>query len=190
MKRLLLVALLLPLPACATAETPIEELDRLAATTPWQKKGERTVRELHLQGQIEVFQEQHTNGVSTLAIDQSGRGAVLCAQGIYVGLHAGLSLCHPEEREWIAELSEALDRIDTFVATNGQDSATPWRSLSAKEQARAETTLGNLTAICRQANPSLMEWLDGLKKNGHGRFHAEVDRMLAVPRLPVMAPCL
>jgi hypothetical protein len=117
-------------------------------------------------------------------IDTSGHGAVLC---IYmINLHAAVTgrVCYPGKDEVLqSALDESLARIEAFVLENSSISAAElarWR----QEYTDRQKDSGQL---CSGESADLYKTL---RDRGAEALRASTDKLLSVPRKPVMNPCL
>ena len=114
--------------------------------------------------------------------------AIQCAWQIYADLKVVADFCYPEsELELKEDLTAAVEDLKSFIVAN---SLTPVarKDLDAWVQTRAQKLAGRprteaTTTYCR-------DHLGDFQKDGREKRRADVAKMLAVPRPPVMNPCL
>jgi hypothetical protein len=124
-----------------------------------------------------------------VGIDQSGRGAVLCQWQIYIAILGTLDNCPAgDEPPLQDELTEAIERINGFIVANSLDPVTREQVNEAVMQRRAASRAkpwwtappGDIGRACRS------EELAGMLRS----MRAETDKLLGLPRPPVLNPCL
>ena len=158
-------------------------------------KGDKEIIELDRGGV--VIQQRRTNGqIETLGIDNSGHGAVLCAQGIYVEIRSALDICYPGKYpELRADLDRGINSINTFIAVNSlvptskaQVDATMFADIAKERAVALKMTPVDLDKRChsQEANEFIKPLLRSSKVD---REKAFAD-LLSVPRPPVLNPCL
>ena len=125
--------------------------------------------------------------------DKNG-GAVLCAWGIYLGVQAATAACHLERRPVDDAIDEAIQAMDEFILTNS--SLHPTRSALEDFKRRGgrgafspqswELAADGLPQLCSQSKQDL----EGFRQPNPDQIRTSVKQLLAVPREPVMNPCL
>jgi hypothetical protein len=123
------------------------------------------------------------------------RGAVLCAWSIYVSLRAVGAACFPEQVGFNALLDEMIGRMDRFIVDNAP---TTQRELDKGKAALSAETIMDFEAgppdgkrrSCGEHPGGSAQIYRHMEQQGAARLRAEMDRLLAVPRRPVMNPCL
>lgn len=197
LNRLITVILTAQLLAACTAETPFRATyDMLAAQTPWTlEKDGRETRSFSLPGGIDISQTRKAGKVSSLEMDNSGHGAVMCAWEIYSSILAWAELCQAEDLEWIGTVSGGLDRINDFIVANSLDGVSKQtlearlaRILAPIREKRPTFSPQDLARVCRANTTGQM--FTHIKNRGRPTFQTDLDNLLSVPRLPVFAPCL
>ena len=128
--------------------------------------------------------------------DESGHGAVMCIWTIHATRLAMLEVCPSSDLSpWKAELASALDKIDDFIVSNN---LTPISEESLRER-REELVDGLRGEVARMTPPdveracrsgSVEEMLGPLRSMSVENFRADLEQVLAVPRPPVMNPCI
>lgn len=190
----LLFAFLLVLAVPAWAASDYETL---AAQTPWKTENGRETRSLEFPGGVVIFQERQGDKVSSTGVDRSGRGAVLCLAQIYLAVQAESELCQGQGEDWTGEIGAALDRIYSFIEANSLTPITKdelvansdKQIVKFREQVRKRyERFGDEASVCRAVSQGGLG--AGMKKKGLDAFRADIDKALAVPRPPVMNPCL
>jgi hypothetical protein len=131
------------------------------------------------------------NGVVKTAVDNSGHGAVLCAWKLSVDIVAALDVCVPGQHPALRrDMADALDAIADFIVAN---SLTPVRKseLERYVNQRLADTERQRDASGKACSPEFLD--DALPKLDaipSAERRAETANLLAVPRPPVMEPCL
>jgi hypothetical protein len=117
--------------------------------------------------------------------------AVLCAWNEYVNLFIGAEYCFPDsERELREDFADAIERFKTFIVAN---SLTP---VSRSDlDASVEKRRADFLARVPKTPPGTprcvkLDFFADYQADGQEKRRADVTRILAVPRPPVMNPCL
>jgi hypothetical protein len=127
-----------------------------------------------------------------LGVDRSGT-AVLCYWGIAIMAKISADLCYPGEfTELSRTLGEQIAAINDFIVANSLRPVTK-DSLEKTIADRYAETAGRMKAVgvppaqyCRREREAFLEpWNANL-----GDFRQSFQAVLAVPRPPVMNPCL
>jgi len=117
--------------------------------------------------------------------------AVLRAWNEYVNLHIGVDYRFPDsERELKEDFADAVERFKTFIVTN---SLTPVdrRDLDAFVEKRRAEFLAHMPKTSPGApRCAKLDYFADYQADGREKRRADVARILAVPRPPVMNPCL
>lgn len=128
------------------------------------------------------------NGVRLPEVDESEGGAVLCGRMIYLSMYGTMQHCNdPRLRTVLPELRNDIDRIDRFIVENtpNHPGLEAQRKATEDELAQRVKYKANVPACERlssQPDESFVRVREEYKKG--------TDALLAVPRLPVMNPCL
>jgi hypothetical protein len=115
-------------------------------------------------------------------------GAVLCAWSIYLSVQAETAACGLTRRPVDDAIDEAIVAIDEFILANS--SLHPTRAMLEDFKHRAaESELSfarqrGLQKVCEGRD------LEFLRNPSPDQIRASVKELLAVPREPVMNPCL
>lgn len=130
--------------------------------------------------------------VRVLGSDRSGHGAVLCAWSIYIEVKTGLNMCFPGKHpELTKRLDSTIDAINGFIVSN---SLVPTSrealasAIAAREAAKREKTSGQLSQMCNSS--FLGRAISRMAQTSENDWQTSVNKLLAVPRPPVMNPCL
>jgi hypothetical protein len=124
-----------------------------------------------------------------VGIDLSGRGAVLCHWQIYITMLGTLDNCPASDEPPLkADLTDAIERINGFIVANSLDPVTREQVDEAVMQRRAASHANpwwtspppDIGRACR--SEELAEKLRSVR--------AETDKLLGLPRPPVLNPCL
>lgn len=116
------------------------------------------------------------------------KGAVLCSWGIYLAVQAQTAICALPRRPSDDAIDQAVAAIDDFIIANS--SLHPTRAMlddfkrRAAESNRASMQRAGLDKACGRSDIELF------RKQSPERIAASVKDLLAVPREPVMNPCL
>jgi hypothetical protein len=154
-----------------------------SGTLPPQNAG-NTPSEEHLPGGITIL---HLPDNSSVATDQSGHGAVLCAWTIYVAIQYVGKTCFPEDKQTQSLLAEEIERIDRFIMANAP------ATREQVERRKANDLSAEGSGQLLQCGNEQWKWLEdsytGMQANPQ-KLRAEIDDLLSVPRQPVLNPCL
>ena len=124
-----------------------------------------------------------SNSDPRYAAEDIAHGAVLCTWSLMLGVKAVGEKCHAREDDSFASaLAGAIADMDRFIAANG----TP-RTAALAAQAREVSTTLKREDICTPDGERLYEIV---RSRGPAALREAVARMLAVPRPPVMNPCV
>lgn len=131
----------------------------------------------------------HINKKYTTGIDQDT--AVMCVWTIYVGLHVAADYCFPDsERELKEDFADAVERFKDFIVAN---SLSPLKrsDLDAYVDKRRQELLSRAPKIT-PGSPRCprTDMFTNYQADGREKRRADVAKMLATPRPPVMNPCL
>jgi hypothetical protein len=128
--------------------------------------------------------------------DSSGKGAVLCAWEIFVGVRNAIDLCFPGEFQALrADLSEAIDATNKFIVANSPGQVTK-AGLEASITNRADRDRATLARFSGPASESLYcrtarnDFIEPMATGSREDFRRGLADFLSVPRKPVMNPCL
>ena len=184
------------LAACAQVDSPAAEFETLQAETLWKAENGHETRTIVLSGGIVVSQDREGGKISSVEMDRSGHGAVLCAWQLFIDQKLILEACPGDDIDWAQEFSTAVDRTNDFIIANSFDRPTKQQledhiaqRLAGYTQKLATMSTADAERTCRnmRAAPKAMKIF---KAMGHEKFRAYVDDLLSVPRLPVLVPCL
>lgn len=131
-------------------------------------------------------------------IDTSGKGAVLCAWEITVGMRNALDICFPGEfidmrhymTRWIDATNDFIVSNSATPITKAEIEATMQRRL-ARDRARASSA--GMTAgspQCEQGRKGVVERYAEFRATPPAELHRRIDDFLSIPRVPVINPCL
>ena len=125
-------------------------------------------------------------------------GAVLCVWSIYVAARHVGEVCLPGENgEFKQALDDSIELMDRFIMKNGP--ATREELEARKEFDRAlllkpsddEKNSGRMSEICKsKVLTDARRLYDGIKTVGTSEIRKGIEALLAIPRKPVMNPCL
>jgi len=120
--------------------------------------------------------------------DTTGAGAVLCAWSIYVSVQAETAACGFVRRPADDAIDQAIVAIDEFILANS--SLHPTRAMLEDFKRRAaESHLGSLRrqGLQKSCDARNVEYFRSLSPD---QIQASIKALLALPREPVMNPCL
>lgn len=147
----------------------------------------QTVTRVYDKHGVTVDEMRDEHGVQRFGMDGSDGGAVLCGRMLYIMLYNDLRQCNdPRVRSALPELRTDIDRIDQFIVANTPDHP-GLKAQRTDTQAELERYDGR-----RQ----VFRTCERIAATPDAAFHVReeyrqgVKKMLAVPRLPVMNPCL
>jgi hypothetical protein len=135
-----------------------------------------------------VGQDRMVLGPRQFEQDKSGAGAVLCSWSIYLSIQTQTAACALPRRPVDDEIDQAIVAIDEFILANS--SLHPTRTMledfkrnAAESELRLLRQRG-LEKAC--ASPDL----EMFRRPSPEKVRASVKALLAIPREPVMNPCL
>ncbi|WP_018267203.1 hypothetical protein [Methylosinus sp. LW4] len=115
--------------------------------------------------------------------DRSGAGAVLCAWSIYLTVQHYANACGVARSAADDAIDEAIKSIDEFILANS--SLHPTRaSLEAFKRRAAQSEAASARKFCENRD------LEPFRSVTPQALRESVKKLLAVPREPVMNPCL
>ncbi len=121
--------------------------------------------------------------------DKSGQGAVLCVWTIYLSVKSHTAACGLARRPVDDAIDNAIAKIDEFIITNS--SLRPSRAALEDFKRRAAEqelkALGGQKTYCE--GPGARD-IEGFRSTSADEVQKSVTALLAVPREPVMNPCL
>lgn len=120
--------------------------------------------------------------------DKSGAGAVLCAWSIYLSVQAEAAACALPRRPVDDAMDQAVVAIDEFILANS--SLHP--SKGALENFKRDVAVSAIAAARRGYGSQFCkrEDLEYFRSLSPEKIQTSVKALLAVPREPVMNPCL
>jgi hypothetical protein len=119
--------------------------------------------------------------------DRSGAGAVLCTWSIYLSVQAETAACALSRRPVDDAIDQAIVAIDEFILANSSLHPTRAKLENFKRNAAASAVSGARRLgqqFCKR------EDLEMFRSPSPEKIQAGVKALLAVPREPVMNPCL
>jgi hypothetical protein len=132
--------------------------------------------------------EIEVSSAGTVGMDKDT--AVLCLWNEYVKLHVGADYCFPDsERELREDFAEAVERFKDFIVANSLTPITR-SALDAFVEKRRTELLSQVpkTPTGAPRCPKTELFVD-YQADGREKRRADVAKILAVPRPPVMNPC-
>ena len=117
--------------------------------------------------------------------DTTGKGAVMCIWGIYVGLQQIGDTCFAgQDQDFKAQLADSIARTDRFIIANSPERVTQADLEARKQYGRAEAVQFGL---CSGDGVQMYRMM---RDQGPAALKAGTDELLSIPRKPVMNPCL
>jgi hypothetical protein len=140
---------------------------------------------------LSFCEERMVLGPRQFEIDKGG-GAVLCAWSIYLSLQAATTDCRLSRRPIDDAIDEAILAIDEFIMANS--SLRPTRSMLEEFKRRATASaLGQRGAdgMPKGCFGNVARSMGQLRENmTPEQLRESIRKLLAIPREPVMNPCL
>ncbi|KWV59212.1 hypothetical protein AS156_31535 [Bradyrhizobium macuxiense] len=133
-----------------------------------------------------VAQDRMTLGPRQFEVDKSGAGAVLCAWSLYLSIQAKTAACALPRRPTDEAIDQAIVAIDQFILENSSLHPTK----EALEAFKRNAATFSLRALNSQPQLCQGSDLDHFRSIDPEKIRAGVKALLAVPREPVMNPCL
>ena len=118
--------------------------------------------------------------------DKSGAGAVLCSWALYLSIQAQTAACGLSRRPTDDAIDQAIAAIDEFILANS--SLHPTRA--ALDTFKREATASDRERASRETQFCTRPDLERFRSINPERIQAGVKALLAVPREPIMNPCL
>ena len=179
-----------------TSETVIIKSPEDYANTPWAKlnipAGTKLITHKTESGK-QLYSLEFAGGVSiselenggSLSIDNSKGGAVMCAWQIYAGMKNTMDKCHPEETELRQNFGLAVEKLERFIVAN---SLTPVTKIELEDALQKQ--FDKMPDQCTGEANKMAEKFISKKSEFLEKFQKSIDDSLAVPRPPVINPCL
>src|SRR3954447_13816833 len=119
--------------------------------------------------------------------DTSSAGAVLCTWSIYLSIHNQTEACALPRRPADDAIDQAITAIDDFIVANSSLHPTKEMLEAFKRNAAAADI-----RLVRQGGPESCKSqdLERFRSVSPEKIQSSVKALLAVPREPVMNPCL
>src|SRR3954468_3572833 len=134
-----------------------------------------------------VGQDRMVLGPQQFKADTTGAGAVLCVWSIYLSVQTQVAAFALPRRPVDDAIDQAIVAMDDFIIANS--SLHPTRAmLDAFKRNAATSELSTLRRLQPQFCQS--QDLEGFRSPSPEQIEATVKEILAVPREPVMNPCL
>jgi len=133
-----------------------------------------------------VGQDRMTLGPRQFEADKSGAGAVLCAWSIYLSVQAQTTACALPRRPTDDAIDQAIIAIDEFILANS--SLHPTKSML--EDFKHNAAASEVSGARRGPKFCTNQDLERFRSLSPEKIQASVKALLAVPREPVMNPCL
>lgn len=129
-----------------------------------------------------------SDGEGTVGLDTSGLGAVLCLREVILTLQLFLQECPSSDQFLHAEdVDKVIEKMDNFIVANSISPVTLAEIATQKQEWRKRLyERMNRPIECSNEAKNEMKnfWKAANGKNGDG-----FEKMLSVPRPPVMNPC-
>jgi len=173
------------------------EMDNLEPKYSRLKNGEEK-RSVEIPRKTRIHQTRRDGKTSTMAIDSSGHGAILCTREIYIAVKIALDNCRDLNYSTASmELDLALQKIDKFILENSieqvsqLDLEADYKRKNAGFRSQISDSSSGMCKIQLGEGLAFMERIaDQIEKMPQGDFKKQLAQILSVPRLPVMNPCL
>ena len=127
-------------------------------------------------------------GSRQFEFDKSGKGAVLCVWSIYLSVQAKTSACGLPRRPTDDAMDEAIAAMDEFILSNSSLHPTREMLEDFKRKAVAPdismARRNGIEKVCESAD------LERFRSISPEKIRTSAKELLAVPREPVMNPCL
>jgi hypothetical protein len=156
-------------------------------------KGEQT-RRIELSSGVSFYLERHGDKITSWDGDTSGHGAVRCAWEIYVAVRVHIDACSPDEDPNLeADLDDALDRVNDFIAENSLVPITKQQLVDAIEQRKQQAigmlrrSQGDQREQCEADGAAPL--VKAMKSTPRDKWVSTLNDLLSVKRPPVMNPC-
>jgi hypothetical protein len=120
--------------------------------------------------------------------DKTGAGAVLCSWSLYLSVQTHVKVCGLARRPTDDAMDAAVEAMDDFIITNS--SLHPTRAMvedfkrRAAESSLAAARQRGMEAFCQNRD------IEVFRRPSPEQIQASVKALLAVPREPVLNPCL
>ncbi|MCP5081861.1 MAG: hypothetical protein GY948_09210 [Alphaproteobacteria bacterium] len=182
-------------------ETPYDKLFEEAGDQVKHSKAKdgTEIREFLTQGGVQIRQERKDGKVRTSTFDMQ-HGAVLCFWEIAVTVRAALDVCEEMNRpEMAARLDTTIKKLNRFILNNALQKGTRVQMQSAVDarmrrfrhsQSAPETGRVSCAKNGQKALAFFNSYLTDVANKSEHEYQAGIDRLLSVPRLPSMNPCL
>jgi hypothetical protein len=133
-------------------------------------------------------QDRMVLGPDQFKEDKSGAGAVLCAWSLYLSIQEQTATCAWPRRPVDDAIDQAVVDIDEFILANS--SLHPTRPMLDKF--KHDAAAGEIKSARRWRGPQFCknEDLEGFRSSSPEKVQSSVKTLLAVPREPLMNPCL
>ncbi len=134
-----------------------------------------------------LSQDKMVLGPRQFETDTSGAGAVLCLWSIYLSVQAETAACALPRRPVDDAIDQAIVAMDDFIIANS--SLHPTKAML--EAFKRDATASDIEDV-RQAEAKVCKGpnLEGFRRPSAEKIQATVKKLLAIPREPVMNPCL
>lgn len=150
-------------------------------------------RYFKLPGGVEIIETRTAGKVSSIGVDNSGHGAVLCSWELYIGLSALVEICPAlHTKTTRTRYLDALPRINRFIHDNMLEPV-PLEQVEDAAAERRKAAIGlyesypDPNAFC--SGSEYAKFVEAFGELPDEDFRAAVDKLLSVPRLPVKGPC-
>jgi hypothetical protein len=133
-------------------------------------------------------QDRMVLGPDQFKEDKSGAGAVLCVWSLYLSIQAQTAACALPRRPVDDAIDQAVVDIDEFILANS--SLHPTRPML--EKFKRDAAEGEINSARRWRGPQFCknQDLEGFRSPSPEQVRSSVKALLAIPREPVMNPCL
>ncbi|MDR2219471.1 MAG: hypothetical protein LBE24_02715 [Methylobacillus sp.] len=120
-------------------------------------------------------------------VDTSGHGAVLCSWAIYVEVQAITAACQKPRKPADDAIDAAIVDIDKFIIANSSERPTQANLDEFKHRVTGTASPEQIKEYCAQPDDPIINEIRSMSPD---KIREQVKHLLAVPREPVMNPCL
>jgi hypothetical protein len=148
-------------------------------------------KSLEFPGGVSIYETEH----GIVSVDNSGYGAVMCAWGIYSNLRNAMDIC-PEslDENLKKQIDIAIQRINDFIIANSLSPVTQEQleERSRKDLKDWQNRRSKMSEEMRnkECSGDIVNIIQSLKNRPTKELQDSVDKLLSIPRPPVINPCL
>ncbi len=120
-----------------------------------------------------------------ISMDTSGHGAVICSWGMLIAYEAKLKTCAPDRAAAsIKNIQKAIGKTNEFIVKNSILPISK-EEIDVATKAKEEMYASKGKALCTKEEIEILD-----KSFSKDDFNIQIDKMLSVPRPPVINPCM